>query len=178
MSPSPPFKSYAVTVFPQELAVYAAAHSDDSGSEHCQAPAERRARVEPKDAMRFTRKFALTWSGLTLLEQTIFRHFPDAHPLWLNNNPDLKLPAWDLSKIDFDKLKDEFKKATYKNIEINDLRSFLEEKLQQMLSQNRTRRDFAERLQDSCDKQLFEEKRDKVFEHTLDLAINHRKWAA
>ena len=30
----------------------------------------------------------------------------------------------------------------------------------------------------SYDKQLFEEKRDKVFEHTLDLAINHRKWAA
>lgn len=28
------------------------------------------------------------------------------------------------------------------------------------------------------DKDLFTEKRDKVFELTLDLAINHRKWAA
>lgn len=196
--------------------------------------------------------------------------------------------AWDLSKIDFDKLKDDFKKATYKNIQIADLRAFLEKKLAEMLNQNRTRRDFAQRLQDVIDeynagsssadslfdelmtfaadikeederhvrlgltedeleiydllkkdnltkaeekkvrlaakallkrlteespkvlvqdwfkdsqtrlavkdelskvlddhlpnesysKEVFEEKRDKVFELTLDLAINHRKWAA
>lgn len=55
---------------------------------------------------------------------------------------------WDLSKIDFDKLKSEFKAATYKNIEIADLRAFLEKKLEDMLNKNRTRRDFAERLQD------------------------------
>ena len=30
----------------------------------------------------------------------------------------------------------------------------------------------------SYGKEVFEEKRDKVFELTLDLAINHRKWAA
>lgn len=59
--------------------------------------------------------------------------------------------SWDLSKIDFDKLKDEFKKAAYKNIEIADLRAFLEKKLADMLKQNRTRRDFAERLQEIID---------------------------
>ena len=32
--------------------------------------------------------------------------------------------------------------------------------------------------EDSYDKDLFVEKRDKIFELTLDLAINHRKWAA
>ncbi len=31
---------------------------------------------------------------------------------------------------------------------------------------------------DSYDKHLFAQKRDKVFELTLDLAINHQKWAA
>ena len=31
---------------------------------------------------------------------------------------------------------------------------------------------------DSYDKALFTEKRDRVFELTLDLAINHRKWVA
>lgn len=55
--------------------------------------------------------------------------------------------AWDLSKIDFDKLQDEFKKATYKNIKIADLRAFLEKKLAEVLKQNRTRLDFAQRLQ-------------------------------
>jgi len=59
-----------------------------------------------------------------------------------------KGPGWDLSKIDFEKLKEDFKQAKYKNIEIADLRAFLEKKLQDMLNNNRTRRDFAERLQE------------------------------
>jgi type I restriction enzyme R subunit len=199
-----------------------------------------------------------------------------------------KSRSWDLSKIDFDKLNADFRQAVYKNIEIADLRAFLEKKLGEMLNQNRTRRDFAERLQaiidtynagsssadadfnellefarklreeeerhlrlgltedeleiydilckekmsraeekkvrraakallqrlteekpkvlvqdwykdsqtrlavrdevgavldrylpaESYDKELFNEKRDKVFELTLDLAINHQRWAA
>jgi type I restriction enzyme R subunit len=59
--------------------------------------------------------------------------------------------TWDLSRIDFDKLKEEFKQATYPHIEIADLRAFLEKKLAEMLAQNRTRRDFAERLQEIID---------------------------
>ncbi len=60
--------------------------------------------------------------------------------------------TWDLSKVDFDKLREEFKQATFKNIEITDLRAFLEQKLSAMLAQNRTRRDFAERLQEIIDR--------------------------
>jgi len=56
--------------------------------------------------------------------------------------------VWDLSKIDFEKLKEDFKQATYKNIEIADLRAFVEHKLALMLEQNSTRSDFAQRLQD------------------------------
>ncbi|MBD1399871.1 type I restriction endonuclease subunit R [Pelovirga terrestris] len=59
--------------------------------------------------------------------------------------------GWDLSKIDFDKLKAGFKQVTYKHIEIADLRAFLEKKLQDMLNRNCTRRDFAERLQEIID---------------------------
>ena len=59
--------------------------------------------------------------------------------------------VWDLSKIDFDKLKEEFKKAPFKNIQITDLRAFLEKKVADMLSKNRTRRDFAQRLQEIID---------------------------
>lgn len=60
--------------------------------------------------------------------------------------------TWDLSKIDFDKLKEEFKDATYKNIQISDLKVFIEKKLEQMLNINITRRDFAERLQEIIDR--------------------------
>ncbi|MET0377888.1 MAG: type I restriction enzyme endonuclease domain-containing protein, partial [Spongiibacteraceae bacterium] len=56
--------------------------------------------------------------------------------------------VWDLSKIDFDKLKEDFKQVTYKNIEIADLRAFVEHKLALMLAQNATRADFAQRLQE------------------------------
>ena len=59
--------------------------------------------------------------------------------------------VWDLSKINFDKLREEFKRATYKNIEIADLRAFLQHKLELMLQQNATRTDFAQRLQQIID---------------------------
>lgn len=59
--------------------------------------------------------------------------------------------TWDLSKIDFDKLREEFTEATYKNIEIADLRAFIEHKLDQMLQQNAARTDFAQRLQKIID---------------------------
>jgi len=60
--------------------------------------------------------------------------------------------SWDLSKIDFEKLKDDFKQAQYKNIEIADMRRFIEGKLEQMINQNYTRVDFAQRLQEIIDK--------------------------
>jgi type I restriction enzyme, R subunit len=60
--------------------------------------------------------------------------------------------TWDLSKLDFEKLVAEFKEATYKNIEIADLRAFIDHKLEQMLQQNATRSDFAQRLQEIVDR--------------------------
>ena len=59
--------------------------------------------------------------------------------------------TWDLSKINFENLKEEFQHATYKNIEIADLRAFIQRKVEQMLRQNVTRTDFAQRLQDIID---------------------------
>jgi hypothetical protein len=87
------FESYQTLQFQKDMAIYADAHPDDSECKHCQAPLERRARVEPGDARQFPRKFALAWYGLTLLEQVIFRHFPDQHSLWIKTHPDLKLPV-------------------------------------------------------------------------------------
>ncbi len=59
--------------------------------------------------------------------------------------------VWDLSKINFDKLREDFKHSAYKNIEITDLRAFIEHKLELMLQQNLTRTDFAQRLQQIID---------------------------
>lgn len=56
--------------------------------------------------------------------------------------------TWDLSRIDFEKLKAEFKEATYRNIEIANLRTFLEKKMEEMLKVNGSRKDFAQRLQE------------------------------
>lgn len=56
-----------------------------------------------------------------------------------------------MSKIDFEKLREDFKQATYNHIEIADLRAFLEHKLEQMLRQNSTRVDFAHKLQTIID---------------------------
>ena len=60
--------------------------------------------------------------------------------------------TWDLSTIDFDKLKEDFKDVPQKNIEIADLRAFIQKKLEQMLKENATRTDFATRLQGIIDR--------------------------
>jgi type I restriction enzyme, R subunit len=62
-----------------------------------------------------------------------------------------KRKTWDLSQINFEKLKEEFHHAPYKNIEIADLHAFIQHKLNQMLQQNVTRTDFGQRLQQIID---------------------------
>ena len=68
---------------------------------------------------------------------------------------DYYIKAWkqiDLSKLDVDKLKEEYKQAPYKNIEISDLRAFIDNKLQLMIERNVTRKSFAEKLQEIIDR--------------------------
>lgn len=59
--------------------------------------------------------------------------------------------VWDLSKVNVEKLREEFKNAPFKNIEIADLQAFLKRKLAEMLAQNSTRVDFLQRLQNVID---------------------------
>lgn len=56
--------------------------------------------------------------------------------------------TWDLSTVDFDELQKDFKEAQYKNIQIAEMRAFIEDKLRKMLEQNHTRVDFAQKLQE------------------------------
>jgi len=58
----------------------------------------------------------------------------------------------DLSKINFDELKQEFKQVKYKAIQIEDLKEYIEKLLEQMLKRNRTRRKFSERYQNIIDR--------------------------
>jgi type I restriction enzyme R subunit len=53
-----------------------------------------------------------------------------------------------LVDIDFEKVKQVFKESKYQNIEIAELKAFLEKKLEQMLKQNTTRTDFAQKMQE------------------------------
>jgi len=62
-----------------------------------------------------------------------------------------KRRIWDLSKMDFERLKTEFKYKEYKNIEITDLRAFIEDKLEKMIHKNITRTDFAQKFQQIID---------------------------
>jgi len=85
-----------------------------------------------------------------LLDQSVVT--ADDTPFSSENRPAyLGIKKWktlDLSKIDFEQLKEEFKDKPYKNIEIADLRAFIEQKLAIMLGENATRTNFAERFQE------------------------------
>jgi type I site-specific restriction-modification system R (restriction) subunit len=60
--------------------------------------------------------------------------------------------TWNLGAMDLDKLREDFKAATYKNIEIADLRAFIAAKLERMLHENATRSGFAQRFQEIIDR--------------------------
>ncbi|HPM29887.1 MAG TPA: type I restriction endonuclease subunit R [Chryseolinea sp.] len=65
------------------------------------------------------------------------------------------IKAWkqiDLSSLDVEKLREQYKTAPYKNIEISDLRAFISGKLQQMMERNVTRNSFAQKLQEIIDR--------------------------
>lgn len=55
---------------------------------------------------------------------------------------------YDLTRLDFDKMREEFKECPHKNMEIKELSDFVSHKLELMLSQNSERKSFAERFQD------------------------------
>ncbi len=59
---------------------------------------------------------------------------------------------WDLRTIDPDKLKQEFAQKPYKHIEIEDLRAFIDEKLEELLNRNSTRTPFAQRFAEIIDR--------------------------
>lgn len=104
--------------------------------------------IEQQDIDAATRKINELLDESLIVDDEKFSQVKEKPADWTIKQ---KGKTWDLSKVDFDKLKDEFKQVKYKNIEIADLRAFLEKKLQEMLNQNRTRRDFAERLQEIID---------------------------
>ena len=54
--------------------------------------------------------------------------------------------AIDLSKVDVEQLRKEIKVAKYKAIEINDLKEYIEQALEQMINRNCTRTKFSERF--------------------------------
>lgn len=58
----------------------------------------------------------------------------------------------DLSKINFEELKQVFKQVKYKAIQIEDLKFYIEKLLEQMLNRNTTRRKFTERYQGIIDR--------------------------
>ncbi|MDZ8119178.1 type I restriction endonuclease subunit R [Pontiella agarivorans] len=60
--------------------------------------------------------------------------------------------ALDLSSINFEKLREEFKEAEYKNIEIAEVKAFIEDKLRKMMEQNQTRTEFVQKLQEIIDR--------------------------
>lgn len=65
------------------------------------------------------------------------------------------ITAWkaiDLSKLNIEKLRTQYKEAKHKNIEINDLRAFITDKLAAMMQNNTTRSSFAQKLQEIIDR--------------------------
>lgn len=104
--------------------------------------------IEQQDVDEISRKIGdLLDASVVVEDKDVFVQNADEPVFQIKQNG----RTWDLSKVDFEKLKEEFKETKYKNIEIADIRGFLEKKIDQMLNENVTRRDFAEKLQSIID---------------------------
>lgn len=77
---------------------------------------------------------------------------------------------FDISNIDFDRLKEEFKKNSRKNTTVHDMQEQIEKRLEKMLKQNPTRMDYYERYQKIIEEYNNEKDRstiEKTFEELL-----------
>ena len=88
---------YLNTVFPKALSLYAKEHPDTSNCINhphcCQAPQARRVLFEPAQTRALEPEFSCMWYGLTLIDQSLFRYFPENSKTWLTHYPNLKLPV-------------------------------------------------------------------------------------
>jgi type I restriction enzyme, R subunit len=103
--------------------------------------------------VRYRRPYILHYiNGLPLV---FGQEFLDESLVVKNDAKDHRIPqtgkVWDLSKVDFDKLRKDFKASAHRNIKIAEMRAFIEKKLLAMLTRNRSRAAFAERLQEIID---------------------------
>lgn len=72
-----------------------------------------------------------------------------------NETSQYSIKPWkeiDLSKLNIEKLREEYITAPHKNIEISDLKAFISQKLQQMMQRNISRTSFAQKLQEIIDR--------------------------
>lgn len=69
---------------------------------------------------------------------------------------------FDISKIDFDRLRREFEKVQNKNLLLKDLQTIVEERLARMLRNNPLRIDYYQRYQDIVDEYNKENKKDEI----------------
>ena len=80
---------------------------------------------------------------------------------------------FDISRIDFDLLQQEFAKAKQKNLLLKDIQELLQERLAEMLAQNPSRINFYERYQEIIESYNQEQDRasiEKIFEELMDLS--------
>ena len=79
---------------------------------------------------------------------------------------------FDISKIDFDRLRKEFEKAPRKNLLMMDLQQLIEQRLAQMLKENPLRIDYYERYQEIVNEYNQDNKKDTIavtFENLMKL---------
>jgi type I restriction enzyme R subunit len=86
-----------------------------------------------------------------LLDRSVVTNPDDANEPTGYSNSLIESKMIDLSDIDLEKLKDKFKVAEHKNIEINDMRAFIQRKIQRMLKTNQSRVNFADKYKEIVD---------------------------
>lgn len=80
----------------------------------------------------------------------------------VKNSGEAESKKFDISNIDFDRLRREFEKVTNKNLLLKDLQQLVEERLARMMKNNPLRIDYYKRYQDIVDEYNKDNKKDEI----------------
>jgi type I restriction enzyme, R subunit len=104
-------------------------------------------------------------------------------PVW-QVGEDANHRLYDLSNINFTKLKEEFEKSKKRNTTVQNLKNYIEQKLAKMMRQNPLRTDFYKRYQDIIadynyekDRHVIEETFEKLMDYLKDLSEEDKRAA-
>jgi hypothetical protein len=87
------YRDYFYNTFPQELRQFSESRVPKGNCTHCRAPLHRRCLVNRRELNNLSAKARFCWYAITLVDQGLFRYFPNNSDTWIRATGGYPLPV-------------------------------------------------------------------------------------